>query len=554
MQVPVSPEINALLDDAATLSVRKGSYFVGVEHLFEAVLAQADLLPREFRKTYQDRMNATLREVTRKAWRGTMPTSRPEVFYTPRCAMVTKAAAKHAQHLAQESPRAGHLLLAILYDGYSLPSRVVDSLKFGRKDMVKALSAGLAKGSHSGTKSGTHDTASRPKQARRLSQSTKEGTGAAEGRSTDAQSFSLASVTRDLTQIAKEGKLEPAIGRNREMMEILEILARKGKNNAILVGEAGVGKTRVVEGLARASAKGRTGDLMPYRILELNLAAMMAGTQYRGAFEEKLMGLLEELKASDETVLFIDEIHLMMGAGSTDGGPMDLANLLKPALSRGEIRCIGATTIAEYRKFIERDPAMERRFQMVRIEPLTPSATAKVLERIKPSFEKHHGVYISSKAIQAAIALTERYLPHRHLPDKAIDVLDQACARYRLRKVAAKSDPRTFDAGEATAKVTPHDIRKVISRIASVPIEEITAEDRKRLESLERRLNRRVIGQRDAVGRVVAAVKKARAGLSDPHRPDATMLFLGPTGVGKTQLAKDAGRRVVRRAQTPHSL
>ncbi|MBN2309988.1 MAG: ATP-dependent Clp protease ATP-binding subunit [Candidatus Hydrogenedentes bacterium] len=534
MHVAVSPETSELLDAAATLSARRALSFVGIEHLFEAVVARPDLLPEPVIGPYLAHLTHVAAELAGETWRGTMPPTTGEVFYTPRCAETMRMAARLGQGSGQP-PAAGHLLLAILADAHAAPSRLMDQLALPRGDMIAALRSSL--GGHTPGAAG-------PKPARRNLGAPAQpvpASLAAAPRPDERPGFSLESLTRDLSAAARNGTLEPAVGRDKEIFHLLEVLARRNKNNAILVGEAGVGKTRVVEGLARTVAAGRAKGIPDYRVLELNLAALMAGTQYRGGFEERLLALLDELKGAPDTILFIDEIHLIMGAGATEGGAMDLANLLKPPLARGEIRCIGATTLHEYRRFIEKDPAIERRFQLIRVEPLTPSATWDVLNRLRPSLEEHHGVRISRRALHAAIALSEQYMPQRHLPDKAIDVLDQACARYRLKAVAAVSNPAAFDSDPGTpveAKVTPHDIRRVISRITSVPIEEITAEERKRLGSLERKLNRRIIGQEEAVSRVIAAVKKARAGLGNPNRPDAVMLFLGPTGVGKTQLAK----------------
>ncbi len=264
----------------------------------------------------------------------------------------------------------------------------------------------------------------------------------------------------------------------------------------------------------------------------------MSGTQYRGSFEEKVFALLEELHRSHDTILFIDEVHLMMGAGATDNGSMDLANLLKPALGRGELRCIGATTLKEYRRFIAKDAAIERRFQMIRLEALSPVATMEVLRAIRPSLEEHHRVRIRSTALDAAVRLTERYLPNRCLPDKAIDAIDQACARLRIGALMhGRADGRVLNPVRLT--VTPHSVRQVVGQLAAVPIEEITQEERLRLSDLDSRLSRKIIGQDEAIAKLVAVIKKSRAGLADPKRPDATLLFLGPTGVGKSQLAKE---------------
>ncbi|MBX7257414.1 MAG: ATP-dependent Clp protease ATP-binding subunit [Candidatus Hydrogenedentes bacterium] len=542
MQVPVSPEINALLDDATDLSVRRGQYYVGVEHLFETILVHIDDLPRSFRKHHGDSLKTAAQDMTREAWRGFMPAVTREVFYTPRCAALTMRAARLAQRLGNQSPTIGHLLLAILADAHAAPSRAMDRLRIPRGDMIKALRNELLQGAPDRTSITQAKTSKEAPQQESHETDGPVHVSEEEAMDRRAKKGKIDSLTRDLTAAAQAGELEPAIGRDKEIMTMLEILTRKTKNNIILVGEAGVGKTHIVEGLARLAAQDGAGGLFSsYRVVELNVASLMSGTQYRGAFEEKLEGLLSELKRARNTILFIDEIHLIMGAGTVEGGSMDMANLLKPALARGEIRCIGATTVQEYRKFIERDPALERRFQMVRVEELSPEATLEVLKHLRSTLQRHHGVRIGSKAMEAAVTLTQRYMPNRQFPDKAIDVLDQACARYRLRSVAAKMKPGLFESDTGTPqaeKVTPHDVRKVVSRTAGVPIEEITADERARLLDLEARLRRRIIGQDHAIAKAVAAVMKSRAGLADPNRPDSVMLFIGPTGVGKTQLAK----------------
>lgn len=525
MQVPVSPEVNALVDAATEISVRRGHYFVGVEHLFEAITEQNESLPRSFVEQHLKSLMSVCRDMDRQGWKGNAASEHGEIFYTPRLANLLREAARLAGRLGGGPPKAGHVLLAILGNAPAAPSRMMDHLRIDRGAIIHTLRTVLLTG---GQKQAVPPVATSPEVV-----SDGQGDGAAPG---------LDAITSDLTQAARDGKLEPAVGRDKELYELLQVLARKSKNNAILVGEAGVGKTKIIEGLALAAAHGKLNDVMPdCRILELNLGALMAGTQYRGAFEQKIVSLLDELKQSPNTILFIDEIHLIMGAGSTDGSGVDIANLLKPPLARGEIRCLGATTLAECRKFIEKDPAIERRFQMVRVEPLTEEATFDVLMRLRPSFEKHHGVHISHRAMTAAISLTQRYMPNRHLPDKAIDVVDLACARYRVKGAAIRN--KMTSAGdhpiELKNRISTHHVRAIVSQMTAIPLEELTADERRRIGDLERTLKERIIGQDEAVRQAVAAVKKSRAGLGDPNRPESVMLFLGPTGVGKTQLAKE---------------
>lgn len=533
VEVHVSPEINSLLNTAVELSVRRHHFFVGVEHLFEAVVEHGGRLPQVFFANHGGTLQQALKAVVADGWRGGA-NGGGEIFYTPRCAEMLAEAARLAELYHRGPATGGHLLYALLADAQSAPSRAMDRLGLGRGDVLAALRGALLTGTPQpapvGAR-GNHGAAAANAPGEPGDMAPADASGAP---------ATLESLTRDLTQSAREGRLESAIGRKDEMFQILQILGRKSKNNVMLVGEAGVGKTQIVEGLAVAVVRGgMSGLLSGCRILELNIGALMAGTQYRGALEQKMLDLLKQLKQDPNAILFIDEVHLIMGTGATEGSTIDLANLLKPALARGEIRCIGATTLQEYRKFIEKDPAIERRFQMVRVEPLTEEATLKVLLKLQPSLEQHHGVGISEKAVQAAVTLTVRYMPNRHLPDKAIDVLDQACARYRLKLMAARRAAK--EAGQPApppGMVTPHDIRKVLSQITAIPIEEMTLNERMLIANLENELKRQITGQDEAVARTTAAVKKARAGLSDPNRPQAVLLFLGPSGVGKTQLAK----------------
>lgn len=549
MHLHVSESIAGVMEQAVAASVRRGQFYVGVEHLYAAILDDAGALPEAFREGWLNSLFSAHREMERHAWTGNAPSTTGEIFHTPRAIDATQDAGKLADRAGNGSATTGHLLLAILLDDLSAPSRAMDTLQLRRGECVRALREQLARPrsrvrAHQHAELREADALSNDTPAVARSESSTSSTSLSPAPDSEVgESTLMRSLTRDLSRAARHGELSPAVGRKTEIMELLQILSRKTKNNAILVGEAGVGKTQLVEGLALKMAQAQNGSGAPsFKILELNLATLMAGTQYRGAFEERLLALLDKLRASKDLVLFIDEIHLIMGAGSTDGDGMDLANLLKPPLARGEIRCIGATTLQEYRKFVEKDPAIERRFQMVRVEELDEPSTMTVLERLRPQLERHHQVRIARASLEAAVSLTQRYMPNRYQPDKAIDVLDQACARHRLKAMAMDSDPGfALDYAtdsEGQARVTPHCIRKVISQMTSIPLEELTQEERRRIGGLEKRIKERLIGQDAAVSKAVAAVKKSRAGLADPNRPDAVLLFLGPSGVGKTQLAK----------------
>jgi ATP-dependent Clp protease ATP-binding subunit ClpC len=385
---------------------------------------------------------------------------------------------------------------------------------------------------------------------------------------------------RDLTQEAREGKLDPVIGRADEIEQTIEILSRRTKNNPALLGEPGVGKTAIVEGIAQRIV----GDEVPEtltgrRVISLDLAGMIAGTKYRGEFEERLKTVIDEIRgASDELILFIDEMHTVVGAGAAEGS-MDASNMLKPALARGELHVIGATTLDEYRKNIESDPALERRFQPVLVREPTVEETIEVLRGLKDRYEAFHRVRISDEAIVAAAELADRYIRDRFLPDKAIDLIDQAGARVRLRMKTKDDDTRSLEddlrrltrerdqatsaenydragslrdeiesrqseldgkrkARQRAPEVTPEDIAEVVSRATGIPVSQLTSEERERLMRLEEELHARIVGQEEAVQAVAEAVRRSRAGLGDPNRPIGSFLFLGPTGVGKTELAR----------------
>ena len=389
---------------------------------------------------------------------------------------------------------------------------------------------------------------------------------------------------RDLTQLAQEGKLDPIVGRRHELERIAQILSRRKKNNPIIIGESGVGKSAIAEGLAQQIVSGQVPrTLYGKRLLSLDLAGLVAGTKYRGQFEERMKAILTELEQHPEIIIFIDEIHTLVGAGSA-AGSLDASNMFKPALSRGAIQCIGTTTLDEYRQYIEKDTALSRRFQKVLIEPATPEETMEILMNIRDKYEQHHTVQYSDEALQACVDLTERYVSDRLQPDKAIDVLDEAGARVRInnmqvpeeiitleeelarveeKKKEVLTEKRYSEAAELRdqgrdleakladmkrrweaderdrhIQVTPQDVAAVVAMMTGVPVERIAESEQGRLLSMESELKGSVVGQDEAIGQIAKAIRRNRAGLKDPNRPIGSFLFLGPTGVGKTYLTK----------------
>ncbi len=383
----------------------------------------------------------------------------------------------------------------------------------------------------------------------------------------------------DLTELAEQHKLDPVIGREQEIERVIQILARRTKNNPALIGEPGVGKTAIVEGLAQRIVAGETPEpLLDKRVLQLDVGSLVAGTIYRGQFEERLKRVISELKSSN-SILFIDEVHMLVGAGSA-GSSVDAANILKPALARGELQCIGATTMEEYRKYIESDAALERRFQPIMVDEPSVEETIEILRGIRPVYEAHHRLRISDEALEAAARLSARYISDRFLPDKAIDVVDESASRVRMYKSPYSSDLRALladlkamqqakeeaieerryekaaalrdreielqdrlemlrgDWGDTGVVVTPEDIAEVVAMWTGIPLTQLRSDETERLLHMEEELHRRIVGQDEAVAAVAKAVRRARAGLKDPRRPIGSFIFLGPTGVGKTELAK----------------
>jgi len=501
----LSPEARQILALAKQESENLQHFYLGVEHIFialtevengvtQGVLQQSDLDSGGVRDAIRRFVGTS---DGHRYWEG--------MKVTPRCEVVLKLASEEANKRKKALTEEKDLLLAILKEGDSIPVRVLQKMGVSIPGIIRAA------------------------EEEKVPVAAKKIPYASDTRLLDRYG-------RDITRLAKEGKIEPVIGRGNEILQLVRTLTRKTKNNPLLIGEAGVGKTAIVEGLALRIAQGKLAEsLRDKRIIELSLASVVAGTKYRGEFEERVVGIINESKEHPEVILFLDEIHTLVGAGAAEGG-MDASNILKPALARGEIRCIGATTITEFRKHIEKDPALERRFQPVLVTEPSVEDSLEILRQLRERYERHHQVKITESAVEAAVRLSAKYVPDRHLPDKALDALDEACTSVKVPMLSMYGEKEAQIA--KTGEVSGEDVAGVISRWTGIPVRQLTVEERERLLRMAETIKKRVIGQNEAVKKIAEVVKMARAGLKDPRHPTGVFLFLGPTGVGKTELAK----------------
>ncbi|MFK2826815.1 ATP-dependent protease ATP-binding subunit ClpC [Bacillus sp. B190/17] len=479
------------------------------------------------------------------------------VHYTPRAKKVTELSMDEARKLGHSYVGTEHILLGLIREGEGVAARVLSnlgvSLNKARQQVLQLLGSNESNGHQSGSAS-------------------------------NANTPTLDGLARDLTMIAREGSLDPVIGRGKEIQRVIEVLSRRTKNNPVLIGEPGVGKTAIAEGLAQQIVNNEVPEtLRNKRVMTLDMGTVVAGTKYRGEFEDRLKKVMDEIRQAGNIILFIDELHTLIGAGGAEGA-IDASNILKPSLARGELQCIGATTLDEYRKYIEKDAALERRFQPIQVDEPTLEESIQILKGLRDRYEAHHRVSITDEAIDAAVKMSDRYISDRFLPDKAIDLIDEAGSKVRLRSFTTPPNLKELEIkldgirnekdaavqsqefekaaslrdaeqklreelertknnwkekqGKENSEVTLDDIAKVVSSWTGIPVSKLAQTETERLLNLEEILHSRLIGQEEAVKAVSKAVRRARAGLKDPKRPIGSFIFLGPTGVGKTELAK----------------
>ncbi|RYE53212.1 MAG: ATP-dependent Clp protease ATP-binding subunit, partial [Sphingobacteriales bacterium] len=583
MEAKFSPQVKDVISFSREEALRLGHDYIGAEHLLLGLIREGDGMAIKILKSLGVD-TSKLRRSIEEAVRGTssVTVNLGNIPLTKQAEKVLKITYLEAKIFKSDLIGTEHLLLSILRDDDNIASQIL---------LQYSITYEIFKQEVEVNKNGFRDEA--------------QGGGTAGGSDDDFQeeeSFStpkkvsdiksktpvLDNFGRDLTRAAEEGRLDPIVGREKEIERVSQILSRRKKNNPILIGEPGVGKSAIAEGLALRIVQRKVSRvLFNKRVVTLDLASLVAGTKYRGQFEERMKAVMNELEKSTDVILFIDEIHTIVGAGGASGS-LDASNMFKPALARGEIQCIGATTLDEYRQYIEKDGALDRRFQKVMIEPATPDETIEILNRIKEKYEEHHGVTYTDEAINACVALTSRYITDRFLPDKAIDALDEAGSRVHLTNIhvpeniiaienkiedikveknkvvksqkyeeAAKlrdTEKNLLEeleqakaAWEADTKtkryeVSEDNVAEVVSMMTGIPLQRVGQTDSVKLLNMYDTVAEKIIGQDDAIKKLTKAIQRTRAGLKDPKKPIGSFIFLGPTGVGKTELAKELAR------------
>src|SRR6195952_4135507 len=535
--------------------------YIGTEHILLGLVKEGSGVGATVLKNLDIDLRKVRLEVEKLVKSGPDMVTMGKLPQTPRAKKVIEYAIEEARNLNHNYVGTEHLLLGLLreHDGVAAQVLMNLSLKLEevREEVLNLLGAGVESEEPAQEKQGQKGKSKTP---------------------------ALDSFGRDLTELAREGQLDPVIGRKNEIERVIQILCRRQKNNPVLLGEAGVGKTAIVEGLAQMVVDSNVPELLrDKRIVVLDLAMMVAGTKYRGQFEERIKAVMNEVRRAKNTILFIDELHTLVGAGGAEGA-IDASNVLKPALARGEVQCIGATTLDEYRKYIEKDGALERRFQTIIVEPPSKSEALEILRGLRDRYEAHHRVQITDEALEASIELSDRYITGRCLPDKAIDVVDEAGARVRLKAMTRPPDLKDLDeeverlnkekeeavanqdfekaaalrdqadklkkkketinrewrerSKEVDGTVDEEVVAEVISKMTGIPLTRLEAEETGRLLKMEEEIQKKVISQTEAIKRISQAVRRSRSGLKDPKRPIGCFIFAGPTGVGKTHLAK----------------
>jgi ATP-dependent Clp protease ATP-binding subunit ClpC len=536
--------------------------YIGTEHILLGLVKEGSGVAANVLKNLDVDLRKIRLEVEKLVQSGPDMVTMGKLPQTPRAKKVIEYAIEEARNLNHNYVGTEHLLLGLLREEEGVAAQVLRNLGLKLEDVREEVLNLLGHNLESGGESSERST----------------------GKQTKSKTPALDSFGRDLTELARQGKLDPVIGRQNEIERVVQVLSRRTKNNPVLLGEAGVGKTAIVEGLAQMIVEGNVPELLrDRRIVVLDLAMMVAGTKYRGQFEERIKAVMNEVRRAKNTILFIDELHTLVGAGGAEGA-IDASNVLKPALARGEIQCIGATTLDEYRKYIEKDGALERRFQQIIVNPPSKNETVEILKGLRDRYEAHHRVQITDDALESATELSDRYITGRCLPDKAIDVIDEAGARVRLKAMTRPPDLKELDEQieqlnqEKEAAVAEQDFEKaaqlrdkadklkkkkeqitkewrekakevdgivdeeviaeVVSKMTGVPLQRMSSEETTRLLRMEDELHKKVISQHEAIAAIARAVRRSRAGIKDPKRPMGTFIFAGPTGVGKTLLAK----------------